>query len=70
MTKVSHEAADVAQMENPAEGFGEVIGGVDDARDVTEFNDTTVFPVLDGEVLYVDMTGSLGGDSGVDHLDG
>jgi len=54
--KVPHEAVSVTGMENPAEGLGKVVTGVDNAGDGGEGNITVVFPVLDSEMLNVEVT--------------
>ena len=65
-----HDAAGMAGMEHPTKGLGQVVTRVEDTRN--EFHDegASVFPVLDGEVLDVDVAGALSGDTRVDHVDG
>ena len=67
--EVSHKAARVACVENPAERFCEIIGRIEDTLDVTEGNMALLFPILDGEVLNFQMTDSIGGMIVVDDLD-
>jgi hypothetical protein len=64
---VSHDAANMAMMEDPTEGFGEGIGRVDDARDMDHDDVAVAFPLLQGEVLNIDMARALGGLAGVGH---
>ena len=68
--EVSHKAARVACVENPAERFCEIIGRIEDTFDVTKGNMAVLLPILDGEVLYLEMTDSISGMVIVDDLDG
>ena len=67
---MAHDAAGMALMEDPAERLGKIIRGVDDAGDVSHYNVTSFFPILDGKVLDVNVSGSLGRYFCVDHVDG
>ena len=67
---MAHGAAGMALVENPSEGLSEVIWGVDDAWDEVHDDIASIFPVLDGKVLDVDVAGALGGHLGVNHVDG
>ena len=64
---MSHHAADMPGVENPAKRLGESVGRVDDSRDVAHFNVSSSFPVLDGKVLDVNVTGAISGNLVVDH---
>ena len=66
---MSHDAARVAIVQDPAQGFGQIVSGVDNARHVVHDDIAGILPILDGKVLDIDMTGTLGGDLGVDHID-
>jgi len=66
---VTHDATGVAFVQHPAKRLGEVVRGIDDPGDVAHDEIAGVFPVLDGEVLDVDMTGTLGRNLGIDHLE-
>ena len=66
---MSHEAASVSRMKNPANAFGECIAGVDGSFDVLKDDMSSAFPVLDGEVLNVDVSGAFSGAPGIDHFD-
>jgi hypothetical protein len=48
----------MSMMQCRAQGFGEGIGGIDDARDVAKDDVALGFPFLDGEVLNINMAGS------------
>ena len=67
---VAHGAASVTLMKDPAEGLGEVIWWVEDTRDEVHDNISSIFPVLNGKMLDVNVAGTLGGHLGVDHVDG
>ena len=67
---MSHDAASMASMEDPSEGLGEVVSRVENAGDVFHEDVTTFFPVLNSEVLDVDVTRALCRDLVVDHVDG
>jgi len=65
-----HDAAGMALMQDLSQWFGEVIRGIDDTRDELQHNGPRVLPVLNGEVLDIDMTRTLSGNTSVDHVDG
>jgi hypothetical protein len=67
---MAHQAARMARMEDPGNGFRQAVGGIDDARDVDQFNVASLFPVLNREALNIDMARTRGGSTSVDHLDG
>ena len=69
-TVVSHGAAGVAAVKDPAEVLGELVRRVDDTGQVAHDNVALLAPFLDSEVLYIDMTGTFGRAGGVDHIDG
>ena len=56
-------------MEDPAERFGEVIRWVENSSNMVHDNILGVLPVLNGKVLDVNVTGALGRDLRVDHVD-
>ena len=56
-------------MEDPTEGLGEIIGRVDDARDVFQDDVLGILPILDGKVLNINVAGALSRNTSVDHLD-
>jgi len=64
-----HDATGMALMEDPSQGFGKVIRGIDDTKDELHHNVPRVLPDLDGKVLNVDMTRTLRGNTSVDHID-
>ena len=65
-----HGAAGMALMEDPAQGLGEIIRWVDDPRDEFHEDVASIFPVLNGKVLDIDVARALGRDASVDHVDG
>ena len=69
-SKVAHEASSMSGVENPANTFGKSVAGVDGAFDVLEEDMSSTFPILDGEVLDVDVSGAFGRASSIDHFDG
>ena len=60
----------MAAVEDPAKVLGELVGRVDDTREVLHDDVATLAPFLDGEVLNVDVAGAFGRAGGVDHVDG
>lgn len=48
-------------VKDPAERFGQVIGCVNDTRNEVHRDVASVFPVLDREMLNVNMSGALRG---------
>jgi hypothetical protein len=64
---MTHDAANMAMMEDPTKGFGEGIGGVDYTRDVDHDDVTVAFPLLQGEVLNINMVRALGRLAGIGH---
>jgi hypothetical protein len=60
----------MAAVEDPAKILRLLVGGVDDTRDVLHDYVALLAPLLDGEVLNVDVASALGGAGGVDHVDG
>ena len=67
---MSQSPASMAMMKDPAKRLGEVIGIVDDAREVNQENVTIVLPILDGKVLDGNVAGPLCWDAGVHHING
>ena len=57
-------------VKHPTEWFCEIITGVDDTRDVGEDNVSSLFPVLDGKQLYVNVPGAFSWVLGIDEFDG
>ena len=67
--EVSHKATRMAGMENPTERFGQVIGRIEDTFDMTKGNMAFLLPILNGKMLYLEMTDSVSGMIVVDDLD-
>lgn len=67
---VAHETPTVTSVKYPTKRFGKVVGGIQNARNVTHDDVVVVFPILDGKMLNQNMTGAFGRDAGVDHIDG
>jgi hypothetical protein len=67
---VAHQVANVAKMENPAEGLGQGIGRIDGARDVFEDDVASLHPFLDSMPLNVKVTRVLGRYTSIGHQDG
>ena len=59
----------MAGVKDPAKGLGQVIQGIDDARDVLRDNVASILPILNGKMLDINVTGALGRDASVDHVD-
>ena len=66
---MTHHAAHVSGMENPTEWLGKGIRRVDDSRDVAHNDIARCFPVLDGKVLNVNVSGAIRRNVVVDHED-
>ena len=47
---MTHGTTSMSLMENPTERLGEIITGIDNARDKAHDDVTSFFPVLNGEV--------------------
>ena len=67
---MAHDAACMAFMEDPSQRLSQIVRAIDGARDEVQNNVTSIFPVLDGKVLDVNVAGVLGGDLRVNHVDG
>ncbi len=67
---MTHKTACVESMQDPAEGLGEIIRRVHDPRAMFENNPILIFPVLNGQVLNLDVSGMLSGMTGIDNFDG
>ena len=52
---MSHDAPCVARMQDPTEGLGKVVGRIDNSREMSHDNVASIFLVLDGKVLDVNM---------------
>jgi len=59
----------VARVQNPSKGFCEVVSRIEDARNVFQDDFASLFPVLDGKELDVNVAGTFSGVSGIDKLD-
>ena len=66
---MAHDAACMAFMEDPSQRLSQIVRAIDGARDEIQNNVTSIFPVLDGKVLDVNVTGTLSGNLSVDHID-
>ena len=67
---MAHDAATVSLMEDPAQGFCAVIRGVQNTGTIGHHNLLAVLPILDSEVLDINVARTLGWDLGVNHVDG
>ena len=67
---MSHEAAGMARVQDPAKGLGEVVGRIGDAGNVAHFNLALFAPVLDRKKLNINVSGAFGGALGIDHANG
>ena len=67
-TEVTHAAASMATMSDPAKGLSTIIGGVDGSGDVLHDDLSSCSPLLDGEPLGFDVLGSRSRAAFVDHL--
>ena len=67
---MSHHEAGMAGVQNPAECLCEIIGWVDNARDVLELNVSKFVPLLEPKVSNLHMARAFSGLGVVDNLDG
>ena len=67
---MSHEAAAVSGVQCPSKWFSEIVGRIDDSRDVFHCDLLGFFPILNGKELCVDASRSFGWHFGVNDLDG
>ena len=67
---MSHSAAGMPAVENPTKGLGEVIRLVDYTWNEIHYDVSSIFPVLNGKVLDVDVPRALSGHLGINHVDG
>ena len=56
---MAHKATTVTRVKYPAQQFSEVVAGIQDARDVNEFDTTPFFPILDSKVLDINMSSTF-----------
>lgn len=55
----------MTMLKDRSQGFGESVGEIDSSRDVVQRHDLSGSPLLDGDVLNVDVTSSFGRLTGV-----
>jgi hypothetical protein len=67
-TIVTHEAAGMAIVEDPADSFSHSIAGIEDTRDVKKKNVTGRFPILNCKAADVNVARAFGRDAGIDHF--
>lgn len=65
---MAHKATGMAGVQDPSERFGQIIGGVKDAGNVTHDNFPIVFPILNREVLYEYVSRAFSWNLCVDHF--
>ncbi len=66
---MAHQATNMTMMERGTERFCQRVGGIDDTRDMGKDNFLGGFPLLQGEMLDVDVTGTRCGTIRVNHQD-
>ena len=66
---MTHQAANMAMVERGPKRLRQGVGGIDDARDVGKDNFLGGLPLLQGEVLDVNVTGTRCGTICVNHQD-
>lgn len=67
---MSHQAADVTGVKDPSERLGVSIAWIDDARDVVHLDVPISSPLLDGEMLDINVSRARRGSVLIDHGDG
>lgn len=66
---VVHETTTVTRMKHPTERFCEVIGWIDDSRNMEKDDVAINFPILNGKELNEDVARAVSGDASIDHVD-
>lgn len=56
-------------MKNPAKWHGEIIRRVDDTSSVVHYDFARIFPILDSNMLNIDVTRAFNRNVSVDHFD-
>ena len=64
----AHNATSVTRMWDPTKRFRKLVRGIDDSWDMTQDNVTGVFPVLNGEVLDVNVTRAISRLTAIDDM--
>ena len=68
--KVAHGTSGMTGKQGVAQSLGALVGKVQDAGNMPHHKDATLLPLLDGEVLNVNMPGPRGGLIFVHHCNG
>lgn len=55
-------------MEDPTKWFGKVVGGIEDTWNMLHIYVAGVLPILNGKVLYIDVSRPFCRNTGVNHL--
>jgi hypothetical protein len=66
---MAHQTASMARVKNPSQGFGEAIGRIENPRNGFHSESALLTPVLNGEMLNVNMAITFSGLASVDHFD-
>ncbi len=66
-TIMTHQTTNMTEVESGAERFSEGVRGVDDARDVTKDNIAIGLPLLNGEMLNINMSRTWRRSTRVNH---
>ena len=64
-----HDTTGVTIVQDPSKRFGQVIRWVENPGDELEHNGASIFPVLYGEVLDINVARTFGRNASVDHVD-
>ena len=56
-------------MEDPTNRFGQVVGGINNTRNVNKYNTTLSFPVLNGKILNINKLDMFSRNSLIDNYD-
>ena len=67
--KMTHETTTMSRMHHPSKRLCEIIGRIDDTRDVVEQDVAIVLPLLNGKRLDIDVAGTIGRSFGIHNLD-
>lgn len=67
---MTHKPMTMAKMKNPSKRFPQIIGRIKDTRDVMQNDVAIIFPLLNIEKLYCNVTRVISGNTCIDHVYG
>ena len=67
---MTHQTARMPGVKDPSNRFGQAVGGIDDARNMNQFEIAGLLPILNRKMLNVNVTRASGRATSIDHFDG